>query len=291
MAKPKCTCTICGSQFTGRKHKANLYCGMPCYRAAQRRGDYKRGTKRVAPCSYCGRDVHGRSKSRCRDGRSADNLFCNRACYDKHRATVRASLRRPCGQCGEEFQPSSTTTKYCSWGCRSEAKRAKPTHCVNCGCWFTALKVMRRENRIEMAGVNAAKTCSQACEYAWRSNNVDRREKISKAFTGSKHPNWQGGPQLKYRGARGAGWQRARRAALKRDKHTCQDCGMTEVEHVERTGKGLEVHHKRPFWQFNGDNAKANALSNLVSLCKSCHQKADWAYRKANPVQMGLTIT
>jgi hypothetical protein len=152
------------------------------------------------------------------------------------------------------------------------------------------MKAIRRKTRIDFITTNGPKTCSNKCLSEWASRNPERKESISKAFTGDKHPNWQGGPQLHHRGARGAGWQRARRSALKRDKHTCQDCGMTEAEHIKTTGKGLEVHHKRPFWQYGGDNAKANALSNLLSLCKSCHQKADWAYRKANPMQMGLTI-
>lgn len=289
MAKSKCTCTICGTQFAPKPRKANIYCGMDCYRVAQRRGDYKRGTKRIHKCSHCGAPVEGVSHNRKRNGDRADHIFCNRDCYDAFR---RVSVERVYGYCKGCDAPLSrattgrTAATYCSHECRVSHKKAEPKHCLACKCWFTPIKM--HSGMGKMISYNAGKTCSAECHVKWISLNEARKEKISKAFTGERHPNWQGGPQMRDRGARGGGWQRARRAALKRDKHVCQHCCVTEAEHKETTGKGLEVHHKVPFWQYRGDNAKANALSNLVSLCKSCHQKADWEYRRQNPVQMGM---
>lgn len=287
MAKKQCTCTICGSQFEFKARKANLYCGMPCYRVAQRRGDYKRGSKLAGECTHCGAIVRGKDMSRCRDGRKADNLFCDRACYDKHRAEIRAALRKPCAHCGEEFQPYSPTTKYCSWGCRVDAKRAKPTHCVNCGCWFTAMKAIRRKTRVDFITVNNGKTCSDNCLREWASRNPDRREKISKAFRADKHPNWQGGSH--YGGTRGPGWQRIAEKCREQHGRKCKHCGMTETESKERGWGRLQVNHIVPFHQWQ-NKRKANAQSNLEALCKSCHSKADWKWRKENSVQMSLPI-
>jgi 5-methylcytosine-specific restriction endonuclease McrA len=47
-----------------------------------------------------------------------------------------------------------------------------------------------------------------------------------------------------------------------RDRFTCQECGIKGIR--------LHVHHKIPFLvSFD------NSLSNLVTLCPSCHRKVD----------------
>lgn len=56
-----------------------------------------------------------------------------------------------------------------------------------------------------------------------------------------------------------------KRKARTRDKRLCQTCGAL----------GTDVHHIVPFRWFDGDWQKANALANLVTLCKPCHRKAD----------------
>jgi hypothetical protein len=64
----------------------------------------------------------------------------------------------------------------------------------------------------------------------------------------------------------------------RRDHYTCQGCGKTEVE----LGRVLDVHHIRPFREFgyirhqNDRYLLANDLSNLVSLCVSCHKTMEW---------------
>jgi 5-methylcytosine-specific restriction enzyme A len=53
-------------------------------------------------------------------------------------------------------------------------------------------------------------------------------------------------------------WRLARTAARRRDGDRCRGCGGTH---------GLQVHHVTPISE-GGDRY---ALSNLVTLCKSCH--------------------
>lgn len=94
------------------------------------------------------------------------------------------------------------------------------------------------------------------------------RERMSESTAGPDNPNWKGGYSRRY----GAGWGTARRRALERDG-ACQHCGATEAE------TRLEVHHIIPVREFreapDADLADAHEESNLVTLCKRCHPKAD----------------
>lgn len=55
-----------------------------------------------------------------------------------------------------------------------------------------------------------------------------------------------------------ASWTTLRKQVLKRDNHTCQECGGKE-------GK-LHAHHKHQRWQGGKDEA-----DNLITLCQPCH--------------------
>lgn len=53
-----------------------------------------------------------------------------------------------------------------------------------------------------------------------------------------------------------------------RDGHTCQNCGMTEEEHIIVIGKVLHVHHI--------DYDKKNCIKpNLVTTCRQCNLRAN----------------
>jgi len=64
-------------------------------------------------------------------------------------------------------------------------------------------------------------------------------------------------------------WKRflkVRLEALGRDNCTCVECGIVEIKHLRKYKRGLEVHHK-------DKNKRNNRLSNLETLCMSCHSK------------------
>ena len=71
----------------------------------------------------------------------------------------------------------------------------------------------------------------------------------------------------------GPNWQQQRQLALARDGHQCRTCGAAEGM--------LHVHHIRPFRDYSyipGENdhyLRANQVDNLVTLCPSCHQRAE----------------
>ncbi len=70
----------------------------------------------------------------------------------------------------------------------------------------------------------------------------------------------------------GANWGAQRRAALERDRRTCQVCGATEgqVSH--------HVHHRVPFKAFDS-HLDANRLENLITVCPACHRRVESAVR------------
>jgi DEAD/DEAH box helicase domain-containing protein len=79
----------------------------------------------------------------------------------------------------------------------------------------------------------------------------------------------------------GPSWQKAREGALVRDGHRCRQCGAPQHE-----GRTHDVHHIRPFREFgflpgeNRNDRHANDLDNLITLCPTCHQRAESARGK-----------
>jgi 5-methylcytosine-specific restriction protein A len=67
-----------------------------------------------------------------------------------------------------------------------------------------------------------------------------------------------------------AAWQKARAMARQRDGDRCRQCGSTQ---------GLEVHHLVPIAQ-GGDRF---ALSNLITLCSSCHHDSHRGVEATRP--------
>lgn len=70
----------------------------------------------------------------------------------------------------------------------------------------------------------------------------------------------------------GREWPRQRVAALTRDDYACRVCS------TRSDAQGLHVHHKIPFRTFDTP-WQANRLENLVTLCPTCHQRAESAVR------------
>jgi len=78
------------------------------------------------------------------------------------------------------------------------------------------------------------------------------------------------------RGDRGPNWEDQRRRARDRDGRLCRHCGAPE-----RPDRTHDVHHLEPFASFGyvrGQSdayLEANRLENLVTLCRSCHQRVE----------------
>lgn len=109
--------------------------------------------------------------------------------------------------------------------------------------------------------------CSKDCESKFK-----KRE-----WQGEDHPSYNGGTLVRM----GPNWTNKRSEALSRDNHTCQDCGISEESHKEKYKQSLHVHHKIPRKEIlsNDPTEKefelVNNLSNLVTVCASCHRKRE----------------
>lgn len=62
-------------------------------------------------------------------------------------------------------------------------------------------------------------------------------------------------------------FKEVREDVLERDNHVCRFCGVSDDQHREEHGNGLDVHHIIPR-RVGG----SNVLRNLISVCRSCHQ-------------------
>jgi 5-methylcytosine-specific restriction endonuclease McrA len=149
-----------------------------------------------------------------------------------------------CLACKQSFAwrdvPFWPRQKYCSRACYLEAIKNVPKEFVCASCGITFYRKTKPSRPIP-------KYCSRACYHA--------------QTRGSNHHNWQGGHDHYY----GPNWEVARAAALARDQHVCQHCGIID--------KQPNVHHIVSRRNFENDWDSANSLDNLITLCTPCHAR------------------
>lgn len=97
--------------------------------------------------------------------------------------------------------------------------------------------------------------CSRDCRTKWETEQPD------KAF----FLCLKGRPDY-----RGGNWYLQAKRARERDGYRCRVCGITEEEQQRQ----LDVHHLVPYRAFKAV-AEANGLSNLISVCRSCHRRLE----------------
>ena len=272
-------CDKCGTIFcvtpSELARKAARFCSRECAGLAKQRIELV--------CEHCGRTYEARPCESIRH-------FCSKECHNK---SMESRVMVICVQCGKEVEklPSQIHGQenfFCSHDCQGAWSME---HCrVTVPCDWCGKSIERTESKLDGAEYHF---CDTDCQLAWlRRNRVDcvceqcgqpfsvqpaLADKrfcsaecwwawSSEHFTGQNNPNWRGGPVGYY----GSNWSRQTRRARKRDV-TCQICGTPE----NVNGIALDVHHIGPFREFDGDWKKANRLSNLICLCRSCHASVD----------------
>lgn len=233
-------CPTCGETFTTFKSEPNArtYCSTACRPPK---------TEKITKiCEGCGKDflIYPSLNAQ---------KFCSRKC----RATVKSIIKK-CEHCEKEFHSFVKANRHhCSIECQKAACRIYTT-CPVCDKEFWYLRSWPRIH------------CSRKC-----SNSVNGIANLGAYVAyGEDHPFWEGGG-IDYRGP---SWPKQRDLARKRDKHKCQHCGITE----KKLGHAIHVHHIKPFRTFgyiygeNDNDTLANDLRNLISLCPSCHKRAEY---------------
>ena len=193
--------------------------------------------------------------------------FCSTTCRDKARTT---KVKRNCAFCGKITERKKGKDKklnlaFCSRRCNQEYRKTHPPASgrdhvqykerTEYNCNYCGTSVFRLSSRVKKYIF-----CDIDCRLQW--------QRESGYISGENSPTWLGG----HEDGRGPSWRQQRRVARKRDRFTCQRCGITQKE----IGKALDVHHIKPWRDFDGDWKTANHLDNLISLCNSCHQIAEW---------------
>ena len=258
-------CQNCHKSFQVKySQRSKKYCSRECY------WDFGRTTLTCAGC----KKPFTADKSRLDNG--SKRHFCSKRCAYDHHEKPSNPIKSTCTYCGKPLTrargDSNTKAKnhFCNLECdhawrKNGGNPSGDDHpeynsveipCANCGSL-----ILRQPYRLKDYN---NQFCSRACNGEWRSKNI----------AGPDHPRWRGGDLIGYRGPN---WQRQSAKARRRDGFRCRRCGKTQDEN----GRKLDVHHLRSFRSFNyipGENEtyrEANRLSNLVSLCKSCHQVAE----------------
>lgn len=151
------------------------------------------------------------------------------------------------------------------WKFRSRSEAGKFSHILN----------LDKTKLIDLY-INQKKTIHQIAEYFNCSdtavkNNLNRykikKRTKSEALKGKNNPNWQGG--ITKIGYSYQFNQELREQIRKRDHYKCQNCGMTEEEHLIVRGRVLDVHHI----DYNKQNCKED---NLIAVCNWCNTRANF---------------
>lgn len=249
-------CPTCGDSGFDTSHAMKIH-------------HYKKHGESIAQtnveCRHCGEEFVAKDK-RLKEGK---RNFCSRDCYMTFRSNELVGEDHPaykrgvveCAYCGDEisrrpYRIDNVENVFCDNGCQGKWVSENVTgkdhpkwskvkkSCEICGDTFWAYK-SHAERRT---------CCSNECKNVWQSRNFSR----------DNHPRWKGGP-IKYRGY---DFLAIKEKVLKRDQHRCQVCRAT----VADLGQEPDVHHIKPYREFE-DSEKANDMNNLISLCRSCHNK------------------
>jgi hypothetical protein len=190
---------------------------------------------RVNECVSCGASIH-KISTRCRRCSSAQH---SQRCSGGNNSRWKGGLKTViCRRCKKEFK--SYYSKFCSWECavefRKEHKKRYETICEACDSEFAARSPGRRY-------------CSRECY-----NRVGRQYLMVKLRNrvGSLCPAWKGGISREPYSFDFS--DELKTKVRTRDGYRCAVCKFP----------GKHVHHI-------DYNKKNSDLSNLVTLCASCH--------------------
>jgi len=244
----KINCKSCNKQMEIRiseYKQGRKYCSRECYYKSK-----KKMEDLIKICKNCGKKFQV-------DWHNGDHIFCNRNCYREYQQK-KSTRTYTCKNCGKKVKfigrkshknyyryinGKKTIGKFCSKEC-ADLYKTKPREiriCLNCKKEFEVLPTPSREGNDLL--------CSKKCQYEY--------------YKREKHPNWLGGISFEPYGIEFN--DELKEKIRERDGHICQMPGCNKREN----GEAHSVHHINY-------NKKDNRPENLISLCRSCHQKTNF---------------
>lgn len=237
------------------------YCSRKCYTTARRTGIFRTAPRK--PCVVCGAEIIATQKKRC----------CSIECLLIEK---RKGRDRVCEYCKKEYTAprQKANKRFCSDGCRRKGRKPGAIKCQMCGVLFSFLKKANGQAKwYRTMPNNTIKCCSLECATSYTS--VLRTGRPIHKLRGENNPR-----KVAVTHNRGVEWRERADKVRERDQHKCTKCGIGEKEHrIKYAGHNLDVHHITPKSHTKaGDDSER--FENLVTLCKSCHTKADMQWRK-----------
>jgi len=175
---------------------------------------------------------------------------------------------------GFYINPTSGRKKAALWKCQCDCGNIAITRTASlndgttksCGCLQKEKAAQAGRNNIgntPFLGRNHTEESKEKMSKfaSERFKDPRERKRLSIEKLAEKNPAWAGGKSFeKYT----TDWtEELREEIRKRDNYECQLCGYSQ------NGNSLDVHHI-------DYNKKNNTCKNLISLCRSCHQKTNF---------------
>ena len=201
-------------------------------------------------CAYCQKPILAHRWRIDRFG--SDNVYCCRE-HQRFKRQQDALHIFTCEQCGKQFSMIRSRKQhnhvFCGLSCACSFSHPRQRITVTC-------EHCQKQYEVHPSKVSLNKHfyCCRECRAL--------------SIMGQNNPAYRSGWGRKREYS--ANWKRQRRAAILRDNAQCQVCHK-----IPKRQRYLHVHHIVPAFTFNGNWEQANDLSNLISLCSTCHKKAE----------------
>lgn len=241
-------CQYCNKEYIS-SNKTQKFCNASCQGKAIRKDN-------IHNCSYCGKEINKPTR------KDSLNTFCNRGCYTEFSKQI--IITKQCSTCGKDISRPSYVFKtdkvYCSSECTS--KKDTVLTCKVCNTKFCSIQYRKANNKNGFTIIRPFRsTCSTKCHFEYYKTNQERKDKISFAFSGEKHPNYVNGcsknGRIRKTELKEIFSLSDKRKLLIKFNNTCFNCGSKD---------NLTIDHHLPF-------SKGGRLteSNSVVLCRSCN--------------------
>jgi hypothetical protein len=226
-------------------------------------------------------------------GKTSPKLFCKEYSYKNHKLDCKCFIcKSKRGEYKGKNNPNWKGNKavhkqsyYCIKGCLTKITSQTFLYgkgmCIKCANkkTNTERKWLGKNNPAYIDGRSLGKYYCIDCEIkgikveiGWQtwfegSKKCRSCSAINKLKNPKNHPNYLDGLDLSPYSSEFN--SKLKEHARERDNYICQNCGMTEEEHLIVVGTCLHCHHI----DYNKQNSNIN---NLITLCNSCHVRSNY---------------